>query len=95
MNDEYRFRQLGDADQAVSELSMVCLDDEAALLLGERLAQGGAVEVWMGDRLVGRVASAAPAPAAVDPAAPVDQVQPPRRFKPFWAGGWRRGAERS
>ena len=92
MNDEYRFRLLDAADQAVRELSMVCLDDEAALLLGDRLAQGAAVEVWMHDRLVGRVAPAVPAPATAEPAA---QAPQPRRFKPFWAGAWRRGAEGS
>jgi hypothetical protein len=87
MNDEYRFRLLDAANQPASEMTMVCLDDEAALLLGERFGKDRPVEVWVGERLVGRIASAGPAPAAGEPAA--------RRFKPFWAGAWRRGSEGS
>jgi hypothetical protein len=91
MNDEYRFRLRDVASQAVRDMTMVCLDDEAALLLAERFALGHDVEIWQADRFLGLVPSAgaaAPPPRAPEPASP-----PPRRFKPFWAGAWRRGAE--
>jgi hypothetical protein len=97
MNDEYRFRRPDEADPAASEMTMVCLDDEAALLLAERLAMGGPVEVWTHERLVGLIpgdAPAAPGQAAA-PAEPPAAAPAPRRFKPFWAGAWRRGAQDS
>jgi hypothetical protein len=88
MNDEYRFRLFDAAGEAAGETIMVCLDDEAALLLGERFGQKRRVEVWAGDRFVGQVE----APAPVDPPPdPVIESAAPRRFKPFWSGGWRRG----
>jgi hypothetical protein len=93
MNDEYRFRLRDVASQAVRDMTMICLDDEAALLLAERFALGHDVEVWQAERFLGLVPSegvAAPAAAPAEPAGP-----PPRRFKPFWAGAWRRGAEQA
>ena len=96
MNDEYRFRLRDVASQGVRDMSMICLDDEAALLLAERFALGHDVEVWEGERFLGLVpSSGAPAPAAklapvAEPAAPA-----PRRFRAFWHGAWRRGAEQA
>lgn len=93
MNDEYRFRLRDVASQAVRDMTMICLDDEAALLLAERFALGHDVEVWEGERFLGLVPSAgapAPPPKIADPTVP-----PPRRFKAFWHGAWRRGAEQA
>jgi hypothetical protein len=104
MNDEYGFRLRDLATQAVRDMSMICLDDEAALLLAERFALGCDVEVWEGDRFLGLVASSGPKwPAPTPPAgsAPpaltiAELASPPaKRFKPFWAGAWRRGAEQA
>jgi hypothetical protein len=92
MNEEYRFRLRDVASQAVRDMTMVCLDDEAALLLAERFALGHDVEVWEGERFLGLVPSAgAPAP----PAKIAEPAAPPRRFKPFWHGAWRRGAQQA
>jgi hypothetical protein len=92
MNEEYRFRLRDVASQAVRDMTMVCLDDEAALLLAERFALGHDVEVWEGERFLGLVPSAgAPAP----PGKIAEPAAPPRRFKPFWHGAWRRGAQQA
>lgn len=109
MNDEYGFRLRDLATQTVRDISMICLDDEAALLLAERFALGCDVEVWEGDRFLNLVAMSGPErPAPTPPAgsAPIaaappaltiaEPASPPaKRFKPFWAGAWRRGAEQA
>jgi hypothetical protein len=88
MNGEYRFLLLNSAGAVLQEIDMVCLDDEAALLLAERFAIQNPVQVWSDGRYVGDVqpqpAKPAPAPAAA--------AEPTKRFRPFWSGGWRRGA---
>ena len=94
MNGEYRFLLLNSAGAELQEIDMVCLDDEAALLLGERVASQNPVQVWSHDRYVGDIqpsgqsAGAKPAPAASE----AKPAEPTKRFKPFWSGGWRRGA---
>jgi hypothetical protein len=92
MNGEYRFLLLNGAGAVLQEIDMVCLDDEAALLLGERFAIQNPVQVWSDGRYVGDIqpqpsgAKSAPAVSEAKPA------EPAKRFKPFWSGGWRRGA---
>ena len=92
MNGEYRFLLLNSAGAVVQEIDMVCLDDEAALLLGERFAIQNPVQVWSHERYVGDVhrgdGRPSGAQSSAQPAAPSD---PAKRFKPFWSGGWRRG----
>jgi hypothetical protein len=89
MNGEYRFLLLNSAGAVLQEIDMVCLDDEAALLLGERFAIQNPVQVWSHDRYVGDIqpTKAKPAPVASE----AKPAEPARRFKPFWSGGWRRG----
>jgi hypothetical protein len=78
LSGEYRF-VLRDGADPPGEMTLVCLDDEAALLMAERFAVRHPVEVWEGQRRVG--VGAPPLPAA--PAA-----APRRRF---WHGAWKRG----
>lgn len=90
MNGEYRFLLLNSAGAVLQEIDMVCLDDEAALLLAERFAIQNPVQVWSSDRYVGDVQPQPAKPAQA--AAPVAPGEPAKRFKPFWSGGWRRSA---
>ncbi len=90
MNGEYRFLLLNGAGAVLQEIDMVCLDDEAALLLGERFAIQTPVQVWSDGRYVGDIQPPPTKPAQA--AAPVAAAEPVKRFKPFWSGGWRRGA---
>jgi hypothetical protein len=98
MSREYRFLHRGADGGLLAETELICLDDEGALLLADRMALGGAIEVWDGERLVGVAPTVAPAPppvAAIDepePTQPIAPVVPPPRHKPFWSGAWRRGA---
>jgi hypothetical protein len=92
MNDEYRFL-LTDGEAQGQETRLICLDDEAALLMAERFALHGSVEVWDDARLVGTVGQAPARAAAVEPeAAPAPAPAPRRRH--FWTGAWRRGLTR-
>lgn len=101
MDREYRFLMAAEAGEPAREMRMVCLDDEAAMLLGERFAMRRSVEVWCGGRFVGtaepEAAPAASAPPAdgSEAAASAPSGEPARRRLPFWAGAWRRGLEES
>jgi hypothetical protein len=88
MNCEYRFRVTGSAD----DLCMICLDDEAAVLLADRFAKDASVQVWDGERLVAVVEPrpVAPATQPAESRTITPESVAPRR-KRFWHGAWRRG----
>lgn len=89
VNGEYRFLLLNSAGNVLQQIDMVCLDDEAALLLGERFAIQNPVQVWSHDRYIGDIA---PSKATVAGPTSLEPAKPASRFKSFWSGGWRRGA---
>ena len=87
MSHEYRFLMRDAEGENPQETLLLCLDDEGALLLADRLSSQCSVEVWDDDRFVGKADYVAPKARAA-PAEP-----PPPRQKRFWTGAWRRGLE--
>ncbi len=88
MSREYRFLLRDPLGGAPYETLLVCLDDESAMLLADRLSIQRSVEVWDEDRFVGRMQMAG-APVVAPAAAP----EPRQPVRHFWTGAWRRGAE--
>ena len=78
MSRDYRFILLDASKEAITEVGLVCLNDEDALVVASHVAPRNDVEVWEAERFVGLVPSpypkvpGAPQPA---PAAPV-AIQP-------------------
>jgi hypothetical protein len=86
MSREYRFLLRDPLGGAPYETLLLCLDDEGAMLLADRLSVQRSVEVWDEDRFVGKA-------DAVGRPAPPPAPEPKTRVRHFWTGAWRRGLE--
>jgi hypothetical protein len=51
---EYRVYVIGPDDHILRRIDLVCEDDDAALARARRLVEDRPVELWRGDRLLGR-----------------------------------------
>jgi hypothetical protein len=71
MNSAYTFVRL-DADLEQTQITLVCLNDDDAVLVAGRL---GAIEVWDGARQIGGAPRAAERPP--EPPRPLVQMAPP------------------
>jgi hypothetical protein len=54
---DYRVYTLGEDGHIVRRTEIYCLDDEAALERAKNLAEGHAVELWEGDRVIALIAA--------------------------------------
>ena len=66
MSRTFKFIRFDEGRQPLAELSLHCLDDADALLIGARL--GWRVEIWDGSRVLGVVGEGAVSPSDLDPA---------------------------
>lgn len=53
---EYRASLIGEDGQVLRSVQLVCPDDETAREYAKQLVDGRAVELWQGDRWVGKFA---------------------------------------
>lgn len=81
----YRFARFDAGHQLLGEVSLDCLNDEDALLVGGRL--GWRVEVWDHRRPVGVTGEGAAAAPEMSPEPPAHAAP---AFNPFRRGAWRR-----
>ena len=75
MSRDYRFILLDASKEAISEVGLVCLSDEDALVVATHVAPRNDVEVWDEARFVGLVPS--PYPKSPGTAAQPATIQPP------------------
>ncbi|HTX49426.1 MAG TPA: hypothetical protein VME40_08555 [Caulobacteraceae bacterium] len=85
----YRFARFDAGQRLLGEVSLDCLNDQDALLVGGRL--GWRVEVWDHGRPVGVAGEGAAEAPEMSPAAPRPE---PTAFNPFSRRAWRRRRER-
>jgi outer membrane biosynthesis protein TonB len=84
MSRQYRFILLNASKEAITEVGLVCLNDEDALVVASHVAPRNDVEVWEVERFVGLVPSPypktpqpRPAPVQLPPlTAPTPVVRP-------------------
>jgi len=69
MSRNYRFILLNASKEAITEVGLVCLSDEDALVVASHVAPRNDVEVWEAERFVGLVPSPYPKVPTPPPAA--------------------------
>ena len=84
----YRFARFDTERQRLDEVSVQCLNDDDALLVGARL--GWRVEVWDHHRPVGVTGEGAGEAPDMSPQPPTHE---PTAFNPFSRRAWRRRRE--
>jgi hypothetical protein len=84
----YRFARFDAERRLVGEVSLDCLNDEDALLVGGRL--GWRVEVWDHRRPVGVAGEGAAEAPRMSPEPPRPVAPEPGAFNPFSRRAWRR-----
>jgi hypothetical protein len=94
----YRFARFDAERRFLDEVSVHCLNDEDALLVGGRM--GWRVEVWDHHRPVGVTGEGAaeapdmsPEPTTPEPSTPEPSAPEPTAFNPFSRRSWRRWRE--